>query len=586
MKKSWLIIILILILIVITVAGVFSYITFFRPNEERTSLFRNDSINFIVEDKIILSDMKVIRENDEILLPLSLAHKYIDENINWDSKNKRLTVTTKDKVIRLKSNSLDAFINDEPFTLNIPVTVRNEEVYIPIEFLKDFYDIETMFAEGNNVFILDNKSEYNWIAEPIVDEVIIRTGRTIQDKVLGIIYLNADTSIRVFEEFEKWYKIRTSDGILGYVQKKDIKVKLEKKNDFQAIRPSGVFWKPEKGKINLVWELVASGRVNTSKIPDMEGVDIISPTWFKIQDTEGNIINKVDMKYLEWAHENEYQVWALVANDFQSPSNTGLFLQNSYARENFIKEIITYASLYELDGINIDFENINLENKEDYVQFLRELTPMLHEQGLVVSADVGIPDGSANWSLSHDREAISEIVDYVMIMTYDQHWSTSPKAGSVAQYSWVEDRIKRTLEEVPREKLLLGIPNYISVWREKSIDNGIKVSHAGYLSVRTAMEYIEKNDLELIWDDESGQYYAEFNDDEGKIRIWFEDKNSIDLKTSLVLKYNLAGTATWKRSDSNEEIWSVYNKNLKEYENYNQWQENYTRSSFNDMEEE
>jgi spore germination protein YaaH len=581
MNKSGRIIILIFIIIVLGVGGVFSYVMLLKPNEEMTTLFDSTKINFIVEDRIIKSNEEIIKDEDSLYMPMSLVKSYIDENINWDKENKRLTITTKDKVIRLKTEALEAFVNDKPYPVNIPVKIISSKVYIPVDFLTDFYNIEFSYVEKNNVLILDYPDEYNLTGKPLVDKVYIREGRSIKNKVLGTISISSGVEITIFEEYDKWYKVRTGEGILGFVQKKDLKVRLEKKNEFNKLRAPGISWKPEKGKINLVWELVAGGRIDTSLIPEMKSVDVISPTWFRVQNKEGYLLNGVDKKYLEWAQGKGYQVWALVANDFNNPENTGIFLRDSYARENFIREILTYAAVYNLDGINMDFENINIENKEDYIQLIRELTPMLHEQGLVVSVDVGVPDGSVNWSQSHDRKAIAEIVDYVMVMTYDQHWSSSNTAGSVAQYSWMEGRLKRTLEEVPREKLLLGIPNYIRVWKETNN----KASSSGVISIRTAKDYLLKKNAIPVWDSVSGQYYAEFTDEGIKKRVWLEDTNSIDLKTSLVLKYNLAGAATWKRSDSNKEIWEVYNKNLKEYENYNQWQENYKLYDFGMMEQ-
>ena len=132
-----------------------------------------------------------------------------------------------------------------------------------------------------------------------------------------------------------------------------------------------------------------------------------------------------------------------------------------------IKQILAYAALYGLDGINLDFENIYLKDKDAYTQFVREIAPLLREQGLVVSVAVGIPGGSETWSLSHDRKALAETVDYVCLMTYDQHW---PAPGSSAELQWVEDRLMATLEEVPPDKLLLGIPLYTRLWAEEEVD--------------------------------------------------------------------------------------------------------------------
>lgn len=95
------------------------------------------------------------------------------------------------------------------------------------------------------------------------------------------------------------------------------------------------------------------------------------------------------------------------------------------------KQLLSFAQMYGLQGINIDFENVDLDDKQNLVQFVREMTPLLHEQGLVVSIDVTPRSGSEMWSMFYDRKALIESVDYMMLMAYDEHWASSPKAGSV-----------------------------------------------------------------------------------------------------------------------------------------------------------
>ena len=288
-----------------------------------------------------------------------------------------------------------------------------------------------------------------------------------------------------------------------------------------------------------------------------------------LQDAEGNIRNYSDKVYVDWAHQNNYQVWALVSS-FDADISHG-FLNSLEARDNFIRQLLSYAALYEFDGINIDFENIYLADKDALTQFVREVTPLLHEQGLIVSMDVGVPDGSENYSKCYDLIELSAVVDYLILMTYDQHWSSSPIAGSVAQYSWVEDRLQRTLEMVPPEKLIMGVPFYIRLWSEKKDENNfVKVTSAAY-----SMDYIsnllKEKGLTAEWDAVSGQYYAEFTDENVLYKVWIEDENSIDLKTSLVHKYKLAGAAAWKRGLEEDGIWDVIGRNLKSIDSYFEW---------------
>jgi spore germination protein YaaH len=416
------------------------------------------------------------------------------------------------------------------------------------------------------------------IAEPIEGmSLTVRKAKSVKAPIIKSLAADAEkpeaSQLRVFEEYDKWYKVRTSEGYIGYIEKKDVVIKNMYITALPQRNPVNPVWKPEQGKINLVWEPVYNSRVDYTKINKMEGLDVISPTWFQVENDKGQLINKGDIKYVEWAHSNGYKVWALFGNDTTDLKMTSSFLNNTDARDNAIRQILTYASLLKLDGINIDFENIYKTDKDALSQFVRELTPLLKEQGLIVSMDIAVPDGSDTWSLCYDRKAIGQTVDYVMLMTYDQYWTTSPISGSVAQITWVEKNLKKTLDEVPPEKLLLGLPFYIRVWEEKpDKDNKTKVAGpAKVVTMDAAKKLIKDNNAAIRWDEPSGQYYAEYKKDDSTFKIWLEDETSIDLKASLAQKYNLAGVSSWSRNFETPDIWAVLNRDLKQYKSYNDW---------------
>jgi len=573
LKKNRVLILFTLLVISIFIGG---YIYFFKPNQNVVPAFEESRLYLVLESEVLKDEPKII--DGEVCLSLETIKQYIDPYIYWDEALQKVTITTKDRVIRMKTDSLSAYVNNEPVELNIPVTIADDKVYVPIEFLSDFYGIEVNYIKESNVVTIDFKSSVQQIAEPIDEDAVVRKDRSVKSPILK--RLNEDMEsedvpkLRIFEEYEKWYKVRTEEGIVGYIQKKHVVVKKVVVTRIPEEYTGNVAWRPQNGKISLVWHMMYNGIPDLTQIGEMKGLDVISPTWFQLANAEGDLINRASAKYVEWAHKRGYQVWALFSNTFNDVKMTGDFLNNTDSRDNAIRQLLSYAALYDLDGINIDFENINIEDKDALTQFVRELTPLLKEQGLVVSMDIGVPDGSENYSLCYDREAIGQIVDYVMVMTYDQHWSTSPKAGSVAQLKWVESKLVRTLESIPREKLLLGLPFYTRLWKEETDSNGaIKVTHVEAPSMEKARAIIEENDAQVVWDDESGQFYAEFEKDGAKYKIWIESAESINLKSSLAQKYNLAGVAAWKRGDETPDIWEVLSRNLEEYKSYNEWQE-------------
>lgn len=582
MKKA--ILIALFVFFLISAAGGAAYATyyfFFMPNDSMTTAFETEGLNLVVGGDVVLSKNPPKIIDDEILLPFDVVKEYIDPYIHWDDNLKKVTITTKDRLIRMKTNELEAMVNNKPVNLNIPAIEEDGAIFIPIEFLSDFYNIDVDYLKENNVIIIDYRNRMVQTAEPIVKEAVVRKGPSRKYPIIQRFDLGnngEENVLRVFEEYEKWYKVRTNSGAIGYIEKKHVVVKWVTVN---LIPPEEgkkeEVWKPENGKINLVWEMMYGRRPDLDKIGKIEGLDVISPTWFTLKNDQGELINRADATYVEWAHNNGYKVWALFSNDFQDIKATSRFLNNTDARDNAIRQLLIYASLYKLDGINIDFENIYKEDKDALTQFVRELTPLLKEQDLVVSIDVTIPDGSDTWSKCYDRKALGEIVDYVMLMTYDQHWTTSPVAGSVAQITWVEKNLIKVLDMVPKEKLLLGLPFYTRLWVEETTENGNKkVTNSQVLSMESAKKMVNENNAEVRWDEASGQFYAEFKKDGKTYKIWMEDENSINLKSSLVHKYKLAGTAAWRRSDESPEIWEVLNINLKMIRNYSEWKEKNT----------
>ena len=339
--------------------------------------------------------------------------------------------------------------------------------------------------------------------------------------------------------------------------------RLEIKENLRDDKPF-VPWKPTGEKINLTWEhvLKPSGNPDLSQIGKMPGLNVISPTWFHLENGNGDIKNYASSAYAEWAHERGYQVWALFSNSFD-PEITSQALASYDTRIHMIKQLLGFAEMYELDGINIDFENVYLEDKDRLTQFVRELTPFMHEQGLVVSIDVTIRGGSPMWSLFYDRKELGKIVDYMIVMTYDEHWASSPKAGSVASLPWTEKGIVDIMEEdhVPASKLLLGVPYYTRIWTEEYVDGKKKVT-----SEARGMEYIqnlitEKNLIPVFLED-VGQHYVEYKEDGKTKKIWIEDSVSMRSRIELVKKYDLAGVASWRRGFESPDIWETIQETL------------------------
>ena len=251
----------------------------------------------------------------------------------------------------------------------------------------------------------------------------------------------------------------------------------------------------------------------------------------------------------------------MVSNNSLKETTTEI-MKSEELRENLIDNIVREVVQYELDGINIDFENMYSEDKDLFSKFIIELAPRLKDCGIILSVDVTAPDGSETWSLCFDRNVIGGVADYIVFMAYDQYGISSKTPGTTAGYNWVETNINKFLnqEDVKKEKIILGIPLYTRMWKET--DGKITSSVVN-------MNQIEENlppesTVERKWNDELKQYYVEYKMNNTVYRMWIEDEKSITEKLNLIKKYELAGAAFWEKDRETENVWQITKNILKD----------------------
>lgn len=313
--------------------------------------------------------------------------------------------------------------------------------------------------------------------------------------------------------------------------------------------------------IKIVWDQIGSVQGNNSadKRDIINGLDVLCPTWFQIKNTNGDINDKGSLEYANWAKEQGYQLWGLITNSFDANITHGV-LSNNTKRTKLINDIVALAKKYNLDGINIDFESIAKEDGQYYLQFIKEATPIFKANGLTVSVDMYVP---TKWTEHYHMQEVGQIVDYVIIMAYDEHYSTSKESGSVSSMPWVDDHMKRATELVDNNKLIMGVPFYTRVWTEtKNADGSVSVVSKS-LKMDEAVDILKKNNAEIYWDSKTGQYYGEYFSDGTTKKIWLEEERSMEERMKISRKYDVKGIAAWKRGHENSGIWDVINKYYK-----------------------
>jgi len=536
------------IILCILLGSVYSFI----KNQEELDGKKTDEIVVILEDQII--EASVLVEGSSIYLPLEFVKSYLDSSVYISEDEKRAFIDLSNKDFEMEEENITDFIKENDIDINVPLRSINSTKYLPIKQLGKIFNVDVSFNQDSRIVIIDRFSDEAKFSKIKFDNVNIYSKRSTRSRSIDMV--NQGNTVKILSEDNEWYEVRTEKGYFGYVEKKYIDEELksiEYDNKLNHVREQ----EASKEKINVTWEYVYEKTPDISNEEKIQGLDVVTPTWFSLSN-EGIVINKADFNYVREAHEKGYKIWGLVDNSFD-PKLTSEVINNEEIKEKVIAQIAFYASLYDLDGINIDFENIYYEDKDAFVTFVEDLTSILKKQNLIVSIDVTVPSGSERWSKVYDREKLAKIVDYVALMAYDEHWATSPVSGSVASIGWVERGIERSLDYIPKEKLLLGIPFYTRIWKETKDSNGkIKVSSKA-VPIRNVEEILDKYNAEVSWDEETGQHFATYKDEDATYKVWIEDTESIKLKIELAKKHGLKGIASWRKGYEYDEVWEVIN---------------------------
>ncbi|WKL01349.1 glycosyl hydrolase family 18 protein [Paenibacillus amylolyticus] len=174
------------------------------------------------------------------------------------------------------------------------------------------------------------------------------------------------------------------------------------------------------------------------------------------------VTDHADPALISWASATNRQLWPLLGNRSDS-ALTHQMLSSSANRAAVISQVAAYVKTYKLDGINVDFENVDPADREGLTAFVTSLTATLHALGAVVSVDVS-PDLGTDWTDAFDYAKLGAVSDYMVLMGYEEHWNGDPKAGSVASLPWVEKALDTMLSEVVRAKTILALPLYTRDW--------------------------------------------------------------------------------------------------------------------------
>lgn len=535
--------------------GVFLYWKF-GPSRERadlTSVYKADKNETVLYLNYKKQEAVGIYENGQTYLPMDWVSENVNSRFYWDEGEEMLVYALPEEILYADGSSVGS--GGQPLILE-----KEDGVYVSMGLVLNYTKVRIQAfdrTDAKRVFIEDTFENV-----PMADvrgTVQVRTKKDVKSPILT--ECRRGDSVTVLETDEKWVKVATPDGHVGYVKNRKLK-------NLRSETMESDFKEPVYQNISLDEKILlafhqvtipeANGKLEELLEPS-EGVNVIVPTWFTLSSNDGDYESLASRGYVDKAHEKGLQVWAMLDNFSKECSKnvqSEILLSKTATRQKLIADMMEEAENYGFDGFNLDFESLKPEAMPHYVQFIREMSIACRERGLVLSVDNYVP---SEYTADYNRKEQGIVADYVIIMGYDEHYAGGEK-GSTASIEFVEKGITDTLLEVPKEKIINAVPFYTRLWTE---EDGKTTSSA--LGIYKAKEWIDENDVELSWQEDLGQYYGEHKESETATEyLWMEEEKSLGLKMDLIRKYDLAGTAGWKLGLESSEIWDVIQWDSKE----------------------
>ena len=561
-----LIIVGLIILVLLFIVGS-NLIKKYTPTKEHKEL--TEYYGMTDENQVAITLNNTVLENygtlmdGHVYLDYKFVHDVLNSRFYWDANENILLYTTATDVISAKADETSYSIGKSSSDYGRPIVKATaESAWVDLEFVNTYSDFTYSYYESPSRIVITNEWK-DITVSTLKGNTEVRFKGGIKSPILADV--KKGDVLTILEVDEKWTKVCTSDGITGYVRSN--KVKNTETKTLVSEYKEETFKHIKKDKtINFLWHPVYSKAANSeisSILSNTKGVDVISPSWFKLKDNRGNITSYATSDYVTYCHNHGVEVWGMVKNlDLDSNDiDVNYILTHTSTRQNLVNQIVSQALQYNLDGINIDFEQLSESKIGDaYIQFLRELSIKCENNDIILSTAVYTP---AAYNSVYKYGEQTDFVDYVCLMAYDQHWGQGSGEGSVAALDWVAEGVKNTLDEgVPADQLILGMPFYTKLWKltPTSDDSAVETSYMiGFenLGLTSAKRWMNNNISNPVWLEDAGQYYGEVVKNGVTYKMWLEDEASIEAKLKLMQEQKLAGAAFWSSDLDNTSIWDV-----------------------------
>ena len=528
------------------------------PTKETLSL--EDYYNVTADNEMVVICNGSFKEKDEnadyvdglfldgkAYISITYLKKYIDNGYVYDKTEGILRYTTDSQIISASIDSNTYTVDKEQVTLDAPVITRDSgEYYINLEFVSKITDMTyEIYDTPARVVIETAGLEKN--VSVVKRNTQVRKNGGVKSKVLA--QVSKKDQVSVIQNYGKWSQVVTKDGVVGYIKNSKLK-----KAEAQVVANNLPERKYNHITVNdnivMAWHQVTnkSANANVSEVLANTSVNVVSPTWFYMDDNQGGIANLASSSYVDYCHSNNIKVWALFSNLENKNVDTATVLNITSSRDALINNLVAAAITYNLDGINVDIEALPEGAADGYLEFIKELSVKCENNNIVLSVDLATMGQSYG---NYNPEVLPDYVDYGIIMAYDEH-TTGDEPGSVSSITFVRDCVQSCLKTFDKSQVVLGLPFYTRVWTITGND----VTAKAY-SMKNIGDFISTHNGNPVWNESTAQNYAEMTEGDTTYKVWLEDANSISQKLQVAVDNELAGVSFWKLTQEVPEIWQT-----------------------------
>ena len=506
---------------------------------------------------ILQDDMlpeKAVISEDAVYFDLDTIHEYFNEGFYVDMGERKLLYTTANDTTTALFGEKSYSDQDGSHTMEMKICYsQGDQVYVAVDYILRFTNLEyEQFDRHLQVYTQWGEKQ----TMDIVKDTQLRIKGGIKSPILR--ELTEGETVELLEQMEDWSKVKTSDSMIGYVENKRLDhFYSENETPVTDYVPEEYTTVRMPGKVSLGWHAVGSVAGNDTlenMVAEAHGMNVIAPTWFSLTDNDGSFRSYASADYVERAHSYGLQVWG-VWDNFNYKNETGQdvssyqILSSTEVRQRLTEQIVETAQGLGLDGINIDFESLTEECGEHYIQFLKELSVLCRKSKLILSVDNYVPFNFNNY---YRLDVQGQILDYVIIMGYDEHWHGSGNPGSVASIEYVSGGLDKTLAQVPAEKVVNALPFYTILWKTE----GAQVTDQ-YITLNNVDDFLKRMNVTAEWDETTCQNYAQWQADGVTYQIWVEDIESIRVKLNVMSSKGIGGAAVWRLGYGTAEVWEL-----------------------------